>query len=262
MTQLDPIVNALYLDINGLNLSNDATTPNTKIDVSAGQARDSNNIIDMNLGNWLNQGNPTFTANSATVLNMLVNGFNGLDTGSIAASTTYYIYIIGDSSNKHIVGVIASLSAVAPYLPFGYDSFRLLGFIQTDGSSHILPFIGFENGNLRYMQFGAPIAITVTSSGTSATYSALDLSPAVTVSNFGVVQVQYKWTPAAPADVLNFSADGVSDSVTILGIAAGVAQSGSFPIVPKLVSSVPTIWYKVSAGTLNNVWVQALQVFL
>ncbi len=261
MSQLDPIVDAGHLYINGLNLSNDATTPNTKIDISAGQARDSNNIIDMNLGDYLNQGNP-FLASHVTVLNLAVNGANGLDQGVLAASSTYFIYIIGDSSNKQVVATLASLSSTAPVLPFGYDSLRLLGYIQTDGSVHVLPFSGFENGSLRYMQFGAPIAITVTSSGTSATYAALDLSPAVKVSNFGIVQLQYKWTPAAANDVLNFSADGVSDSVTILGAVAGVAQAGSFPIVPKLVASVPTIWYKVSAGTLNNVWVQALQVFL
>src|ERR1017187_7520789 len=98
MTQLDPIVNALYLDINGLNVSNDATTPNTVLNISAGQARDSNNVIDMLLGNWLNQGNPATTANSLTLLNLAVTGANGLDTGVLAASTNYYVYIIGDSS--------------------------------------------------------------------------------------------------------------------------------------------------------------------
>ncbi len=92
MTQLTPIVNAPYLALNGLLLSNDATTPNTKLDVAAGVARDSNNIMDMNLGNFLGLGNSTLTSNSATVLNFSVNGANGLDTGSIAASTFYFCY--------------------------------------------------------------------------------------------------------------------------------------------------------------------------
>src|SRR5260221_5827486 len=118
MSQLDPIVNQPFLYLNGLLLSNDATTPNTKLDVASGICRDSNNIVDINLGNYLGLSG-IGTANSSTVINFAVNGINGLDTGTFAASTGYYIFAIADSSNRLVSGAIASLSATGPTLPFG-----------------------------------------------------------------------------------------------------------------------------------------------
>lgn len=263
MTQLDPIVNQPFLYMNGLIISNNATTPHTKLDIAAGQCRDSANMIDMNLGNYLNLGNTNLTANSATTLNAAVNGINGLDTGSFAASTMYYVFVIGDSSNKKPVGTLMSLSATAPTLPFGYDSLRLVGCALSDGSTFFLSYYVSGNGGGKYFQWDAPIAVTVTASGTSATYSAMDLSVGVPASNYGRVSIKYKWTNNAPADALNFTPGGATgDFETILGIAAGVAQEDNFVILPLTVSSVPKVSYKTSAGTLNNVFVQAFEMAL
>lgn len=262
MSQLDPIVNQPALYMNGLLLSNDATTPNTKLDVAPGICRDSNNVIDINLGNYLGQSG-IGTANSATVINFAVNGANGLDTGSFAASTGYYIFAIADSSEKHVPAAIASLSASAPTLPFGYDSIRLLGWVLSDGSTHLLPFYASGSGSQKYFQWDAPIAVTVTASGTSATYSAMDLSVGMPASNYARASIKYKWTNNAPADALNFTPSGATgDFETILGIVAGVAQEDNFVILPLTVSSVPKISYKTSAGTLNNVYVQAFEMAL
>lgn len=263
MSQLDPIVNQPLLYINGLVLSNDATTPNTKLDVAAGICRDSNNAIDINLGNYLGQGNAAVTANSATVINWGVNGANGLDTGSIAASTMYYIFAIADSSGKNQPAALASTSASAPVMPSGYDSLRLIGACKSDGSSHLLAFYASGSGSQKYFQWDAPIAVTVTSSGTSATYSAMDLSVGVPASNYGRVSLKYKWTNNAAADALNFTPSGATgDFETVLGIVAGIAQEDNFVILPLTVSSVPKVSYKTSAGTLNNVWVQAFEMAL
>lgn len=262
MSQLDPIVNQPALYMNGLLLSNDATTPHTKLDVAAGICRDSNNVIDINLGNYLGLSG-IGTANSATVINFAVNGANGLDTGTFAASTGYYIFAIADSSEKHVPAALASLSATAPTLPFGYDSLRLLGWVLSDGSIFLLPFYASGSGSSKYFQWDAPIAVTVTSSGTSSTYSAMDLSVGVPASNYGRVAIKYKWTNNAPADALNFTPSGATgDFETILGIAAGVAQEDNFVILPLTVSSVPKVSYKTSAGTLNNVFVQAFDMQL
>lgn len=263
MTQLDPIVNQPFLYLNGLIVSNNATTPNTKLDVAAGVCRDSANAIDMNLGNYLGEGNPSVTANSATTINFAVNGANGLDSGTFAASTFYYVYVIADSSNKKPTAALASTSATAPVLPFGYDSFRLIGVTKSDGSVHLLLYYVTGTGANKYFQWDAPIAVTVTSSGTSATYSAMDLSTGVPASRYGRATVQYKWTPAAAANALNFTPSGATgDFETILGIVAAVAQQDNFVILPLTVSSVPKMSYKTSAGTLNNIWVQAFEMAL
>lgn len=263
MSQLEPIVNQPFLYKNGLLISNNATTPNTKLDVAAGQCRDSQNMIDINLGNYLSQGNPSVTANSATTINFAVNGANGLDTGTFAASTPYYVFAIGDSSNKNQPAALASLSSTAPTLPFGYDSLRLIGWCLSDGSVHLLPFYAQGSGSNLYLQWDAPIAVTVTSSGTSATYSAMDLSVGMPKLSYGKASIKYKWTPAAAADALNFTPSGATgDFETLLGIVASVAQEDNFVVLPLTVSAVPKVSYKTSAGTLNNVWVQAFEMVL
>jgi hypothetical protein len=262
MSQLDPVISQPTLYLTGLLLSNDATLPNTKLDIAPGVCRDSNNIIDMNLGNYLGLSG-IGTANSSLVVNFAVNGLNGLDVGAIAASTFYYVFAVADSSNKLVSGAMASLSASAPTLPFGYDSIRLIGCCLTDSSSHILKYYTSGTGGGKYFQWDAPIAVTVTASGTSATYSAMDLSVGVPVNNFGRVALKYKWTNNAAADALNFTPTGATgDFETVLGIVAGVAQEDNFVILPLIASAKPEVSYKTSAGTLNNVWVQAFDMQL
>lgn len=262
MTQLDPIVNQPSLYMNGLLISNDATTPNTKLDVAPGVCRDSNNMIDMNLGNYL--GITGYgPANAVTVINFAINGANGLDKGAIAASTFYYVFVIGDSSGKQPYAAMASASATAPVLPFGYDSLRMIGCCLTDSSSHLLAYYVSGAGANKYFQWDAPIAVTVTASGTSATYSAMDFSTGVPSSKFGRVMFYYVWTNAAANDKLGFTPAGaVGNFLLINGIAAGVAQQDQVTILPLVAAGVPKVSYKTSAGTLNNIFVQAFEMAL
>lgn len=254
MTQLDPIVNAPLLYVNGLAISNNAVTPNTKVDIAAGQCRDSNNIVDMLLGDFLAQGYGT--DNAATTVNAAVVGANGLDVGALANNSYYYVFVIGDSSNKMPVAGLLSLSATAPVLPAGYDSIRLIGAVKTDGSAHFLLFYQSGNGSSRFFQWDAPIAVTVTGSGTSATYLAMDLSTGVPPSNYGRAEVYAIWDPNAAGDILNFTPSGATGNY-IVNTAVGTAiQDFWFAIQPRTVAAVPKIDYKISAGTLTGVTVK------
>ncbi len=134
---------------------------------------------------------------------------------------------------------------------------------MTDGSSHILKYYSAGATANKYFQWDAPIAVTVTSSGTSATYSAMDLTTGVPTTKFGRTFIKYKWTPNAAADALNFQPTGATgDYETKLGVVASVALEESFSILPLLATSKPEVSYKTSAGTLNNVWVQAFEMQL
>lgn len=229
----------------GLQISNNATTPNTKVDVAVGQCRDSNDIIDI-------------VISTAMTIDATVNGYNGLDTGSLAASTFYAIYAIADSANYNPSGFIMTVqTSSVPLMPLGYDSYRLIGYVLTDGSSHFLLFYmaAAASGNLRYIQYDAPITITVTDSGTSASYSAMSLAPAVPTAGWEKVKVYAKWDPNAAADVLTFQAAGGTGNWLINTAVSTTVQDFNFDILPKLSSSVPKISYKVSAGTLTAVTV-------
>jgi hypothetical protein len=247
MSQLDPIVNQGMLYINGLVVSNDATTPNTILDIAAGQCRDSNNIIDMILGDFLNEG--TGTANSSTSLNAAVNGINGLDTGSLAVSTMYAIYVIGDSSNKNPTGVILSANQSLPLLPFGYDSYRKIAFWATDSSSHFLSGYYSPSGiNVRAFFYDAPQATAITA-GHATTYTNVNLIKFVPTINNLVVWIYSSYVPATAGNALSLQpGNGTGNAVVVTGQVATVAVTSNSKLLAQnvTISTVvsPVVNYK------------------
>jgi len=112
----------------GLALSNDGSTPNTKIDVAAGTAADDTNTVMMSSG--------TLTCDFTTT------GANGLDTGSLAAGKWYHVWLIDKADGTDACfGDRADLAGLSPTLPSGYSYKRRLGSVLTDGSSHIIAFV-------------------------------------------------------------------------------------------------------------------------
>lgn len=261
MTSFDnsvPIVNQPFLYINEMKITNDATTPNTKFNVSAGICRDSTNTFDINLGNFNGQNN-SGTANSSTTVNAAVNGINGLDTGSFAASKVYKVYVVGDAVSGNATGVMISLAvpSTGPLMPFGYNVYRLIGYMFSDGSTHFLLGYNSGNNNARRFTYDAPRATSVTA-GTSATYAAIDLSLLVPLVDNIIVRFKADWTANAAADTFNMQGgNSTGDAWTMIApVAGGTAHTVGFgDVLSQLVAGVPTSNYKVSAvgGVAINV---------
>lgn len=73
--------------------------------------------------------------------NTATTGAGGLDTGTLAASTWYYGYIIYNATTDTAQSLF-SLSSSAPTLPSGYTfSSSAITAFRTDGSKHLLGFI-------------------------------------------------------------------------------------------------------------------------
>ncbi len=126
----------------------------TRLIISSGICRDSNNVMDLCLG----INNPNFESQiveSPITLEATKNGLNGLDSGSLALSSVYAVYVIGDSSYQKPTGCILSLaSKTYPLLPTGYDSVRIIGYLNTNSST--LEFNDFRmcgNSNTRTIMF-------------------------------------------------------------------------------------------------------------
>ena len=257
--QNDPIYSLPHLYISGLNISVASTTT---LAIAPGQARDSTDSIDMPVGfpnlegivspalQFQNYQNPI-------VLNSLVNGINGLDTGTIAASTQYAIYLIGDSRNYNNVAAILSLtSSPGPLIPLGYDSYRLLGFIETDGSLHFVYATHKPQnmvGALSYYNF--PI-INVLTGGNATTFTAIDLTassaiPTTTLPNV-IVWLQVNFTPFSAGDVVQFRPTGSSATAnvtTIVGAQSNIPQSQFIQVIAGVGSSKPEIDYLVTSSS-------------
>lgn len=259
--QNDAIYSLPRLYIQGLWLSAAAPTAATAIIVAQGAARDSNNILDMVVGlqNYAGIDLPAAQFQNyqpGLLVNSLVNGANGLDTGTIAASTQYAVYLIGDSRLYNPTAAVLSLTSnVAPTLPKGYDSYRLIGFWETDGSNHFVYATHKPQnmgGALAY--YDVP-AISVLSGGNATTFTAIDLTtnsaiPTTTLQNI-VVTLLVVFTPAAVGDVVQFRPTGstaTSNLPTIVGIAAGIAQTQYIQVIAGVGASKPEIDYLVTAS--------------
>jgi hypothetical protein len=114
----------------GLTLSRASATT---VGIATGFARneDSGTAFNMTLASAITKSLSTWAAGT---------GNGGLDTGSIAASTWYEVWLIRKDSDGSIDALL-SLSATAPTMPSGYTARRRLGAIKTDGSSQVTAFI-------------------------------------------------------------------------------------------------------------------------
>lgn len=63
----------------------------------------------------------------------------GLDTGTVANSTWYHVFLI-KRSDTGVVDVLFSTSVASPTMPTNYDKQRRIGSILTDGSANIVAF--------------------------------------------------------------------------------------------------------------------------
>lgn len=256
--QNDPIYLLPYLYISGLNISVASTTV---LAVAPGQARDSSDNIDMPVGFPNLQGNTVPATQFQNympplLINSAVNGANGLDSGSLIATMDYAIYLIGDSRGYNPVAAILSLTSNAfPLLPLGYDSYRLLGFIQTDASAH---FVASSTNPLNARNLRAYYvspAVSVLAGGNATSFTAIDLSTPIptTTSRDVIALLQVVFTPLAIGDTVQFRPTGegtpqTAGLVTISGVAAGIAQTQYVQVICGVASSKPEIDYKVSVS--------------
>jgi hypothetical protein len=138
---------ALGKPITGLLLSNNAVTPNTKIDVASGSCRDDTQAVDIILSVGWTKTTASFSAGT---------GNGAMDTGSIAVSSAYHVFLIYNSTTE-AVDILISLSATAPTMPAGFTHKRRLrnGFM-TDASGFIRQGVWRADGSFQFKPGHAP----------------------------------------------------------------------------------------------------------
>lgn len=226
-----PVTNLPFLYVNNLQITNDATTPFTKLDIAAGQARNSTNLCDI-------------TLSSAVVLDATTNGANGLDTGSLANSTWYAVHLIGSSVNVSQAAVLLSTSATAPTLPFGYDVFRRIGWVLTDGSAHFLKFYMYGSGS-RLLFWDAPITVLNAAGNTS--YTNVTMTSAMP-STSTIAILNWKLVPATAGNTALLRVNG-STSTTNQLLTGSVASQPNAGQLWINTDSAQVIQYKTTSGS-------------
>lgn len=107
--------------------SADGSSPGTTLSFPAQVRFDLSDGTAMALAAMTKRVNANWTAGT---------GNGALDTGSVANSSTYYVYVIHNPTTL-ATDVLFSLSATAPTMPSGYTKSRRVGSFTTDGTATI-----------------------------------------------------------------------------------------------------------------------------
>lgn len=248
---LIPAVNAGVSYLNGLYLSNNATTPTTVLNVSAGAARNSSSsAVSTNVNDII--------LDSAVTISLAASGAGGIDTGTVAANTLYAVYVIGSSvdmenwSNPNPtygVSALLSTSFTQPYLPKGYDMYRRIGAVGTDGSSQFRVFA--QDANRRMWFTGLATSITA---GNATSYTVVGLNAVASVVPIvaGVVaHLNVTFTPTTAGNKVFLQPAGADSSLnatSLSGDVAAVAHNDQLSCPIGILSSLANVSYKVTAG--------------
>ena len=232
MTQINvPVVNAAYLNVQGLQL---AVASNTTMTMAAGAARNSTNENDIIL-------------NAPVTINAAANGINGLDTGVLVLSALYAVYVVGDSSQNNPAGAVISANASAPLMPVGYDMYRLVGYVRTDASVHFLAGYWSGSSNERTFTYDAPITVGTTNA--SAAYADIDLSTLVPIVDNLLVSIAYNFAPNADGDSFEMhGANSTGDAVTVYAPTAAKHVGANTQVLAQIKAAKPQISYKTAAA--------------
>ncbi len=251
-----PIINAGVEYCNGLDISKTAAKTMLMI---PGAARDSTNTNDIVLPQALDSsGNPVFSGilPVGAVINGASVGPNGVDVAVLAANSLYAVYVIGDSTDYQPTAGLLSLSATQPSLPFGYDMYRRVGWVRTDGSSNLLQWWQYGEGQNRYYYYD--VGISVLSAGAATIFTEVSLAPAVpAVATQVLFDVSFVSTSATDTAQFLPYGSGAANGIVRYGCGDTATQISSLTVPCNVAllgpSMTPTaeILYKVSAGSLT-----------
>lgn len=95
-----------------------------------------NIFVTVTAGECLNPRHEKILAtNTVTNLSTAVSGIGGIDTGSVAINTWYFVWICKGSSGT---GLLLSTSSGSPTVPAGYNTYyKRIGAVKTDASGNL-----------------------------------------------------------------------------------------------------------------------------
>lgn len=167
--------------------------------IAAGIAADSTNVSML----------PLASAYTKTTAAWAVGSGNGsLDTGAIANTTWYHVFLI-QRVDTGLVDVLCSLSATSPTLPASYTLFRRIGGMLTNGSAQWVLFT--QRGD--EFLWAVPVQdASATAIGTSAVTQVLTVPTGVQVN--AVMNFAGLNTTPTPAKILVSSLDTTDTAPT------------------------------------------------
>lgn len=182
---------------------------------------------------WANTNNGTATVvrvsgqayspSSTITLNTGTVGFNGIDVGSLAANTLYYIYAVVSSN---VMGMIISLAGPSTG-PAGFTSnFRLLGKLRTDFGGANINTVAMDASIVPLTAIGTPINYTPTLNAAWGTGPSIFESSYTQIGDRYYIRGTIQPGSSPTGSALSVSLPNSHSSTNTQPLTAGVATSG------------------------------------
>lgn len=192
--------------------------------------------------------------------NITASGINGLDAGAVAANTWYGVYLIGDSTEVNPSQSILSTSFVSPTLPAGYDLYRLIGSIRTDGASQVTRFFQRWNNRTRRVWWGAQQALFLTNGNALAFTNVSAAGQVSPISKNAFLELRFvNSVGSAASDMAQFRPAGSSVADGPYQVRRGTSMSNAIFSVPleMPLSAARELEYKVTQA-INEISLRVL----
>lgn len=200
--------------VHGLQMFNNLSTPNTKIDINAGYT------VLTTTG-----GTPKFLASVAVTIDLTTTGANGMDTGARPTSGWVYCYIINNGSTTAGLATATSPTVGLPSpFPGGYSNFAFVGAMYCDSAQNLLRSrqIGRKADYVLVAATNTAVAPNIAngSAGTASVTSPI-LSAVTVAGNTGVVPL------TAGSIVINATNQYKGNTATTVNVAPNTAWGGT-----------------------------------
>ena len=182
-------------------------------------------------------------------LSISTTGINALDTGTVAASTWYSVWVIYNPTTSTTAGLL-STSATAPTLPSGYTFKTRVGWFYVGAASTLIQTIQYDN-RAQYIATATGFPILKAGSGTQWTAVAVSTVVPSTASSICLLLGIANNVAAAAAVSANSAPTALKDGFMYLGGNASYPNSITMNGVMTL-ESTNIYYYGASATAANN----------
>ncbi len=238
-TKWFPAVLPTEKNIAGLVPSN-AADADHDITISTGSASDSTNKKKLSLTSAITkQLDATFAEG---------NNAGGLFTGTIAADTTYHLFIIQKDSDGSIDAGFDT-SVIAANIPTGFTAFRRVFSVDTNASANIRPFNAIEitGGGINHLLDGRRQDVNDTAPGTSANIAVLSVP--IDIEVLALMSAELTEPATVSIIITSVSATDVAPAVGVRDLQVSAAGETSIINLERMTNTLGQIRYRSSVGT-------------
>jgi len=162
--------------LQNLEIESNASNPTYQVDINSGLVGSDDGTVVMEVS-------------SPITVDITASGVNGLDTGSEADNTWYYIWLIYNPSTDTVAGLF-STSNSSPTMPSGYTKKRLIGAVRNAFGSDFCEF--YQHGEEVFYRYD----IQVLAAGSATSQTGIDCSNFVPSIASLVKLYAYCWVAA------------------------------------------------------------------